>query len=143
MGAAFADAAFVQHNDVVRMLDRGQPMRDHDGGAAFHQRAQRVLDELLGLRVDVRSRLVHNEDARRVGQRAGKAQKLPLAGGKRGAAFRDGLVILQGQRFDEAVRVDGMRRGADFRVADALVVQPDVAADVAGENEDVLLYNKS
>ena len=36
VGAAFDDPAFFDHQDLFRAADRGQPVRNDEGGAAFH-----------------------------------------------------------------------------------------------------------
>src|SRR5690606_35321662 len=47
VGSALDDAAILDHDDLIRVLDRTQPVGDHDGGPVFHQVIQRVLHELL------------------------------------------------------------------------------------------------
>src|SRR5581483_702289 len=46
------DAALVEHDDAIDVLDRRQTVGDDDRGPADHQLRERVLDEVLGLRVD-------------------------------------------------------------------------------------------
>src|SRR5437762_374261 len=51
------DAALVQHDDPVDVLDRRETVGDDDRGPTGHELLQRVLDEMLGLGVDRRGRL--------------------------------------------------------------------------------------
>src|SRR5471030_2257358 len=64
MPTALGDAAAVEHHDLVGMDDGRQAMGDHHGGAAAAHLFQRVLDLLLGARVERAGRLVEQEDAR-------------------------------------------------------------------------------
>ena len=77
--ARLAQLAFVQHEDLVHVLDRRQPVRDGDRRPAGHQHVQRVADQQLGFRVDARRRLVENQHARIERQRARERQQLLLA----------------------------------------------------------------
>ena len=62
VGAGFMDLSVVHDDDLIRVLDRGEPVGDHDRGAAGHQALERFRDHALGLRVDVRGRLIQNEN---------------------------------------------------------------------------------
>ena len=48
----FPDPALFQHDDVIGLFDRGEPMRDDDDGAGLRQGLQGVLDEPFGDAVD-------------------------------------------------------------------------------------------
>ncbi len=50
--ADLGDPALVQDDDAVDVLDRREAVGDDDRRPADHQLPQRVLDEMLGLRVD-------------------------------------------------------------------------------------------
>src|SRR5581483_3492786 len=52
MRAALDDLAGLDDEDLVRALDRGQPVRDHEGGPAAAQRAQAVLNQRFALAVE-------------------------------------------------------------------------------------------
>src|SRR5262245_56328616 len=41
------DAALVENEDAIRALDRGEAVRDHEGGPAGKQRVERFLNEEL------------------------------------------------------------------------------------------------
>ena len=53
MTSLFPDATPVQNDDVVRIADRRETVSDDDTGAVAHQFADGILNQMLGLRVDV------------------------------------------------------------------------------------------
>src|ERR1700720_3251439 len=65
--AAFADKALmrslldqapmVEHEDAVGADDGGKPVRNDEGGAAFHDLVERALHECLALRIERARRL--------------------------------------------------------------------------------------
>ena len=79
MRALLADFAVMQHDDAVCPLNRGEAMRDDEGGAATHDALDGLLYELLRLRVNRTGRLVQNQKRGVEGQRAGKRNQLLLA----------------------------------------------------------------
>ena len=97
MGALLDDAAVLEHDDPPGLADRGEAVGDHDRGAAGQQAAQAVLDAPLGVQVDVRGRLVEDQDARVGDQRAGEGDQLALAGGQLRAALADLGVVAVGE----------------------------------------------
>ena len=72
MRTTLTDFALVHDDDLIRMLDGGKPVRDHDRRPAFHQFPERLRDQALRLRVNVRRRLVQHKDCRLVRKRARK-----------------------------------------------------------------------
>ena len=103
MRAALDDHALVEHDDLVGADDGGEPVRDHQRGAALGHALERVLDFLLGVAVERRGRLVEQQDRRRLQDGAGDGDALLLAAGELQAALADlGLVALRRQA-DEAV----------------------------------------
>ena len=77
MGTGLPDLPLVHHNDLIRVLDGGQPVRHHNRGAACHQLFQSVLYPLLRLGINIGGGLVQNEDSRIKGQRPGEGEQLP------------------------------------------------------------------
>ena len=67
MRALFHDAPLLEHHDLIRSLDGAEAVSDDQRRAAFEQLAHALLHQHLGQRVDVRCRLVHDQDAR-IGQ---------------------------------------------------------------------------
>src|SRR5215212_10771521 len=60
--AGLGDPAVVEHDDAAGAADRGEPVRDHERRAAREQPPQPVLDLSLRAHVDVRGRLVEDQD---------------------------------------------------------------------------------
>ena len=56
--AALDDLAGLEHQHLVGVLDRAEPMRDHKASAPFQQLVERTLDQALGARVDAGCRLI-------------------------------------------------------------------------------------
>ena len=69
--ADFADAAALQHHDLVGAANGGKPVRDHDHRAVRHQVRQRPLHQHFGFGIQVRRGFVQNQDRRILQQRAG------------------------------------------------------------------------
>ena len=62
------------------MTDRGETVRDEEGGAVFEQRGDRVLNEFLCLCVDRSGCFVEHEDARVGKDRTSKGNELLFTG---------------------------------------------------------------
>ena len=111
--ALLDDAAVVEHDDVAGAADGGEAVGDHDRRAAGEQPPQAGLDPALRVDVDVRGRLVEDEDARIGGERAREGDELALAGRELDAALADLGVVAVLERGDEVVRADGARGRLD------------------------------
>src|SRR5580704_15971477 len=59
--AGLDDAAMVEHDDLVSIPHRRQPVCDRDGGAAASQAVECLLDGALGLVVQRTGGLVQDE----------------------------------------------------------------------------------
>lgn len=68
----------LEHDDAVRSADRGEPVGDDEAGAPLKQPDQRLLDQHLGVAVDVSSGLVEDKDLGVGDEGAGEADQLPL-----------------------------------------------------------------
>src|SRR5439155_26207128 len=62
LGAALDDLSVLDDEDLVRAADGRQAVRDDDRGAAVEQPVERLFDQHFGRPVDVRRRLVEDED---------------------------------------------------------------------------------
>ncbi len=58
------DAALIDHDDAVGRDDRRQAVRDDERGAPRERVGERPLDRELRLGVEVRGRLVEDDDRR-------------------------------------------------------------------------------
>ena len=99
--ALLDDPAAVEHDDPAGLADRRQAVGDDDRRAAREQPAQAGLDAALGVQVDVRRRLVEDEDPRVGDERAGERDELALAGRELRAALADLRVVAVLERLDE------------------------------------------
>ena len=112
--ATLDDAAGIHDKDLVRVHHGRQPVSDDERGTPFRYLLEFRLDRLLGGRIERRSRLIENQDARILEDRARDRHALLLAARELQAALADaGLVTLR-QGFDEFVDVRGLRRSDHF-----------------------------
>ena len=79
VSARFDDATCIHHEDLIGTDDGGEPMRDDQDGLGSQQRFGGGLDPRLGQRVDVRRRLVEDDDRRLGGECAREREQLRLA----------------------------------------------------------------
>src|SRR6267378_8562252 len=103
--AALHDPAFGQHDDEVRMLYRGEPMRDHEYGAMRHQPLDGLLHQPLRFGVERARRFVENQNRRIAQERARDRDALALAAAEPGAALTEQRAVAFRQAHDEFVRV--------------------------------------
>ena len=103
MATALDDPAPVQDEDLVGLLDGPEAVGDDERGAPLDQLGQGLLDQVLGLHVHRRGRVVQDEDARVEQQGARDGDALLLAAGEGHAALADPGVVAVGQRRDEVV----------------------------------------
>ena len=78
MRALLANLAMMQHDDVIGALNRRKPVRHDNGGAIAHYPGDRLLNQLLGFRVDRAGRFVQDQQGRVEGQRPRKRDQLLL-----------------------------------------------------------------
>ena len=98
------------------MADRRQPVGDHDRGPACHQAPQTLLDQALGVHVDVGGCLIEDKYARIGDQRSRERDQLALAGRQLHAALADLRVVAVLELRDEFVGADGAGRRLDLLV---------------------------
>jgi len=76
------DLALLDHQDLVGLADRGQPVRDHQRGPPRQRALQRPLHRHLGLRVQVRRRLIEHHHRRGLEQQPRQRHPLLLPAGQ-------------------------------------------------------------
>src|SRR5690606_34877669 len=136
--AALDDPAAVQDQDLVRALDRGQPVRDHERRAPAAQRPESVPDHRLALAVQAGSGLVKDQDPGIGQDRARDGDSLALPAGQLHAALAHDRVVAVLEAVHEFIAVGDAARGADLRVRGARPREGDVLPDRAVEQEVVL-----
>ena len=110
MTAALDDPAVFEHEDPVGRDDGRQPVRDHERRAADERVGERVLDGELRLGVEVRRRLVEDDDRGVLQQHARDGQALLLAARHPVPALADQGVVAVGQAGDQVVDAGGPAR---------------------------------
>src|SRR5262249_18307413 len=104
-------AATVEDHDPVRFAKRRKSMGNRDGCAAARESAERLLDRLLALGVDVARRFVEHEDRRIVENGTGNRHPLALTTGETGATFADASVVTQRRVENEVMGLGRFGRG--------------------------------
>ena len=138
MGAGLDHLALVEHDDLVRVDDRRQPVRDHERRAAAHQLAERALHGDLALRVERRGRLVEEQDRRVAQDRARDGDALLLTARQAGAPLSRHGVVAVGEARDELVDPRRGRGRLDLFLARAGAAAGDVLTQRRVEQERVL-----
>ena len=140
VSALLQNFAVREHNDVVRVLNGGQAVSHNEHSAHRAHLFQRILDQQLGLGVDVGGGLVQDHHAGLVQDGAGKAEQLALACREVVAPLPDFLVQAVVQLVDEVVRIDIAADLHNFFIRDVLLPQDDVGADGARKEENILQH---
>ena len=107
MGAVPGDAAVLHHEDLVGVLNGGQPVGDGDDGLAPGQLGNGLLDEVLVLRVNAGGCLVQNDDGRVFQDGPGDGDALLLAAGQALARLARRGVVALGQFADKLLALGG------------------------------------
>ena len=76
--ALLYDVAVVEDEDEVGVLDGGQAVRYHEGGAPFGQIVHRLLDQHFGAGVHAARSLVEDQERRVLRNGTGNGQQLLL-----------------------------------------------------------------
>ncbi len=142
MTALLDEAALVDHEDVVRRLDRREPVGDHEGRAAVLELLERLLDLALRVRVERPRGLVEDQDLGVLDDRARDREALPLAAREQGAALAHDEAIALLLRHDLVVELGGLGRGLDLGVGRVEAPVADVLPDRVVEDEGVLRHDR-
>ena len=94
-----ADAALLEHDDLVGVQDGADPLRDHDHGRVLGLALESGAQHRIGLEVERREAVVEDVDVGLLDERASDGEPLALAAGDVGAALGDGLVKPSGMAF--------------------------------------------
>ena len=100
-----------------------------------------MLNQHLGLGIDIGRGLVQDQDIRLRGQRPGKSQQLSLARRKGGSAFGHRMRVPVLQVADEAIGAYAPSSLLDLLSRNPRLAQADIALHVSGEEEDILLHH--
>ncbi len=81
MRSHLGDSPLIEHDNLVGATDGRKTVSDDDDGAMLHQILKRFLDQLLRLRIEMRRRLVQNQNGGVFQQSAGDGEALALSAG--------------------------------------------------------------
>ena len=131
----------IDVEDLVRVLDRRQAVRDDEARAPLEQMLQAGLQRLLGARVDVARRLVQDQDTRVGEQHAREGDELALAGRQVDPRSSTTVSYPSGSSMMNSCACTAFAAASiSSSVAFELAVA-DVLAHVAGEDEGVLQHH--
>src|ERR1051326_8713881 len=109
MSTDFNDAPTVQHRNAIRIADGGNPMRDKNCRAAFHNSAQMIQDFVFGLGVDAGKSVIENQNSRIANQSSGNRGALLLSTRQCEPAFSHGGKVLVWKFLDVFSDIGGVR----------------------------------
>src|SRR5258707_2994232 len=92
MSALFAQLAFMENQNAVRVLNRAQAMRNDERRPARKQPIERLANQHLGLRVHARRRFIQNQKAWIMCKRPREVDELSLADRESRPTLVDGRV---------------------------------------------------
>src|SRR5262249_24738876 len=120
MRPQLTDFAFVQHDDLVDVLNRREPVRDHERRASGHQALHRIVNQTLSLGIDRARRFVENQYPWIERERAREADELLLPHrDPRTTLVQFGCITIA-QLANEAGRINLLRRLANTFIVYAL-----------------------
>ncbi len=120
MTAGLLNPSFMQHDDLVRMLNRGETMRYNQCCPSLHQLFQGILNQFLRLRIDIGCRLVQNQNRRLECQRPRKGKKLTLPRGQSCSALVDLFIVSSRKLGNKGIGIDILRSLLNLRSGDTL-----------------------
>ncbi len=89
MSATLDYLSFMQHTDLISILDGRETVGNGNSGAGLHQSLQSVLDKTLTLCIESRSCLVKNQNRRILQDSSGYADTLTLTTREATASISD------------------------------------------------------
>src|SRR6516162_494752 len=139
--AALDDAAIVEHQDLVGLDDRRQPVRDDQGRAVGGDLGEARLDLALGLGVERRGRLIEDQNLWRLQNHPGDCHALLLAAGQFETALADHRSVAVRQSHDEIVDMGVARGFFDVGARRPRTAVGDVVVDGVIEQHSVLRHD--
>ena len=131
----------VLHDDEpICTTQRGEPVRNRDGGASAHQVVQGFLNFLLGLGVHRRGGFVHDQDAWVDQQGARNRDALTLAARQTLAALAHQGVVALRQTQNEFMRMGGTGRSHNLSAGGTWLAVGDVVGDGAEKQKRLLQH---
>ena len=138
MRSALDDLAGAQYENLVRLANRAQAMRDHEARASGHQSFERFLNQSFRRGVHAGGGFVEEQDGRILEQGASDGDALFFAHAQAHSTFADFGVELFGEFFDERCGVGGSEGGPEFLVGGVRFAEAEVVGHGAVEEEAFL-----
>ena len=129
-----------EHDDIVGVLNRGKAVSYHQHSSDVHHLFERILNEHLGLGVDVGGRLVENHDGGLMDDRSCKADQLSLSCGEVVSAFSYDLVKSSRELVYKAVGVDVFAGCVYLVVIDVVKSEDYIGTDSSRKEKYVLKH---
>ena len=136
--ALLHDHTLGQQDDIVRMLDRGQTVGYYEHGADILDLLQGILDQQLGLGINIGSSFIQNDHGRLVDNGAGKAKELSLTCREIVASLLKHFVQALLQFVDKGICIHIAAGLHHFFIGNSLFPQQNIASDIPGEQEHIL-----
>ena len=133
VGALLGDDPVLDDEDAVGLENGGEPVRDHNVGAALHDSLQRVLNRVFGDRIQGGGGLVQDQDARVLKHHAGNREPLLFAAGELEPSVADLGVVAVGLVHNEVVDVRDAAGGLQLLSGRVLLGIKEIVADGAVE----------
>ena len=140
MVALLHDLSVREHDDIVGVLNGGKAVGNDEHRTNVHHLFERVLNELLGLGVNVCGRFVQNHDLRLVHDGSGKGEQLALTGREVVTTLQNLIIQSLFQFGNKGICVDVLAGIPDLFVADAFLTQQNVLANGTRKQEHVLQH---
>src|SRR5436190_2380602 len=139
--AVLQETTFLEDQDSIEVAHRRKAMRNGDDGAAAHEAAQRLADQLFAVAIQRRGRLVEQEEGRVLEEGAGDGDALSLTSRETEAAVADDRVQPLRQLGDEVAAVRRLYGQRHFVVAGLGPSVANVLHQRAMEQRDVLRHD--
>lgn len=141
MRALLDNPTLLQHQDLVRVHDGDETMRDTDARASLHQRLERLQDIVLGDRVQAGRGLVVHKNGRALQHDPRDRHALLLASAQLEPAFAHKSGVLLGHAHDRVVHVRHARRLVHLLGRAREIAVVDVVQDGVVEQNGVLRHD--
>ena len=141
MGTALDDASLFHDHDAVRVLDRGEPVGNHEAGASVHQGVHTALDQDFRSGIDRGCRLVENQGRGICNCGTGYGNQLSLTLAEVGSVVAKDRVIAVGKPADEAIGICQLSCTYALFVCGIELAVADVLHDGSREEVSVLKDN--
>jgi hypothetical protein len=141
MAAPLDDAARVEHDDLVGVAYRRQPVGNDEHGTLPHQPLDGLLHEPLGLGIERAGGFIQDENRGVAQQGSGNGNALALAPRQPGAPLAEHGVVSLRECGNEGRCIRGIRRRLDLFGGCAGGAVGDVGADRVIEEHGILTHD--